>query len=229
MKTTLSDDQLAAQIRATLTAVADTAERAPSKRRATRRARRIVAGVVGASIVAGATLAAVSFGSGEEYVDRLPPDHVIASGEVGRDQYWLVESFHHGRCGNRIPGVELVVESRNLRGQEWSTTGDTYGDLDPEACHVDTTGWLSDPARWRAGGQLVDGTMLVTVSAHPDVTAIRVTMDGRTTVHPAYPQDGARYAIFEVPPDVHAYTLSVMIGDDVVPRSTLTREVRRRP
>lgn len=227
MNATLSDDELAAQIRATLTAVADSAERAPSKRRPRRRARRILVASTATAIVAGTAAAAVSFGTGSEYVDRLPPDHVIATGDVGRDQYWLVESFHHDRCGDRIPGVELVVESRNARGQEWNTTGDTYGELDPDACHVDTTGWLADPARWRAGGQLVDGTMLEVVSAHPDVTAIRVTMDGRTRTYPAYAQDGARYAIFEVPPGIDAYTLSVVIGDEVVPGSTQTREIRR--
>jgi hypothetical protein len=53
-----------------------------------------------------------------------------------------------------MPGVELVVEERNIIGQEWSTTGYSYGEpievasngREVRVCGYDTTQALADPA-----------------------------------------------------------------------------------
>jgi hypothetical protein len=220
MKTMLSDPDLDLRIRQTLAAVAATVEQAP--RRVARRThvRRRIGVVVAVMLVAGAATAAVRFAVGDEYVDRIPPAHAIVSGEVDGDRYWLVESFHEGCRGHDMPGVELVVESRNKPGQEWDTTATGYGDLLDDGCTVDTSAWLPHPDRWAAGGQLVAGTMVVTVSAHPDVTGVRLVLDGETHDYRTHLVDGARYAVFELPPGAASYTVSMLEGDRVVPCST---------
>ena len=56
-------------------------------------------------------------------------------------------------------------------------------------------------------------------AVHPDVTAVRITADDYTEDLPVYPVDGAGYALFEIPKDMHEYTAELLIDGRVVPGS----------
>lgn len=230
MNPPLTDAQLDTRIRHTLAAVADTVDRPatqpavqPGRNPRPRRRRRLALGLGALAIAVPATAAAVYFGIGPEYVDQIPPDHVLAGGTVGEDHYWMTGSVRDDECGQRDPGVELVVESLNRRGQEWNTVGETYGDARDDFCGYDTSAWLADPARWESSGLLVHGTSLVMVAAHPDVTDVHLELGDRVETVSTHRHGGAGYAVFEVPPGVATYTVSLLEGDRIVPGSTRTQ------
>jgi hypothetical protein len=63
-------------------------------------------------------------------------------------------------------------------------------------------------------------------AVHPEVTAVRITVDGETENLEVHPVDGAGYALYEIPKGLGTYTAELVIGDEVVPGS---REVQRVP
>lgn len=228
----LSDAELDAHLRRTLHAIAAgveagaSADEAPAlvrRPRSRRRRRLAVAGVAvaGTGLVAAGALVR----SGPEYVDRLPPDHVVVAGSVEGARYWMVESFHENGCGQPMPGVELVAEDSNLVGREWNTVGATYGELRADGCTVETSQALADPAVSFSGGSFVGDTFIVLYAVHPDVTAVRLTVEGRSREVAAHRVDGAGYALLEIPPGTASYTVELMSGDRVVPGSPEQRPV----
>lgn len=221
----LSEPELDERLRRTLREVAATIEVAPSPVRQKRTGlRRSLVGLAALAVVAPLTAAAI-FGSGPEYVDKLPPDNVIVAGSVDGHRYWMVESFHTDMCNDRMPGVEVVVEDQNTPGQEWDTHGLSYGEPRAGGCGYDVAGSLSDPSLSYSDGSFVDQTYLEVYAVHPDVTAVRVTVNGSTQVVDVHPVSGAGYGAFEVPPGSTEYTVSLLINGDVVSGSTQIRTV----
>jgi len=232
-----TDAELDHHVRRTLQAVAATIAEAPSTARSAalrRRGRRILLGL-GAIAVAAPLAAGGLIGFGPEYVDELPPGNVITTGILDGERYWMVESFHQDSCGQPMPGVELVVEKQNIIGQEWSTTGYSYGEpiararngREMRTCGYDTSQALANPAISFSSGAQVGDAMIWVYAVHPDVTALRVTIDGATEEVPVYPVDAAGYALIELPEATESYTVDLLINDDVVPGSRETRDLHR--
>lgn len=74
-------------------------------------------------------------------------------------------------------------------------------------------------------GTFLHGTFLRMYAVHPDVTALRLTIDGSAQIIDVHPVDGAGYAVFEVPPGNAQYTVDLLDDGQVVPGSTETRAV----
>lgn len=222
----MNDISLEDRIRETLRAVAETVTENGSPRRSGARRRRAWL-VVGVAVAAPALLAAAAYvRSGPEYVDTIPPSTIIAEGEVGGDRYLLVES-RRTECDRPVTGVELVEEDENLLGSEWNTVGSRYGEyVGTDPCSFSTDRVLVDPALYDDGGTAVGDSFVWLWAVHPDVTAVRITVDGSSVDLETYAVDGAGYALYEVPKGIKTYTAELVIGDEVVPG---TREVQRVP
>jgi len=150
---------------------------------------------------------------------------------------------HHGRLEQPaevsaalvrvVPVVDDGIPSRsfgqdrNLLGQEWNTIGTTYG----EPRHVKGGGWcgydvsdaLSDPALSYSGGVLVGDALLWSGAVHPDITAVRATIDGSAQDVGVHPRNGAGYYVIEVPEGSESFTVELLVDGDVVPGSEETR------
>ncbi len=228
----LTDPELDVHLRRTLQAVAATVEAEPTvapKRR--RPGRRIMVGL-GAVVIAVPVAAGVFYGVGSEYVDEIPPDNVIVAGSIDGNRYWMVESFHKDECDEPVPGVELVAEESNILGQEWNTMGVSYGEPRPFGsggqlgrCGYDVSDALADPAQSYSGGSFVGDAFMWLMAVHPDITAVRLTIDGSTQNVAVHPLDGAGYAVLEVPADSTQFTVELLIDDEAVPGSKESREV----
>ncbi|CAA9341059.1 MAG: hypothetical protein AVDCRST_MAG34-942 [uncultured Nocardioidaceae bacterium] len=234
------DAALEDRIRATLHAVASTVRetsetsgtaahgtgRTSARPTAHARRGRRLALVGGAVAVTTALAAAAVVNVGPEYVDELPPDHVIVSGEADGGRYWLVEMTRRVGCAEPPLGVELVIEEGNIIGQEWNSFGLGYGDVTGGGCDHDSSAALRDPARAYSGGAFSGDTFLVMYAVHPRVTALTVTFDDRDTATlPVHRVDGAGYTVFEVPSSADSYTVRLLSGDAPVPGSEQSREV----
>ena len=233
----ITDSDLDLHLRRTLQAVAATVQEVPDVAASTRRhrrGRRMLLGLGSIAIAVPLTTGAIAL-FGPEHVDQLPPGDVIVAGDIDGERYWMVESFHRDVCGQLMAGVEVVVEERNLIGDEWSTTGYSYGEPLPPSndggevgrCGYDPTEALSNPALSFSGGTKVGDAFLWVYAVHPDVTAVRVIMDGVTQDEPVHPVDGAGYALIELPEGTSSYTVELLMGSDVVPGSKETQEVPR--
>jgi hypothetical protein len=221
---TLPDPDLEERLRTTLHAVASTVEDMPGATTPGNRGRRLAL-AVGAVGITTAVAAAAVIRMGPEYVDVLPPDNVVVAGEADGGRYWLVEMTRTVGCPEPPTGVELIKENSNLVGQEWNTSGLGYGEPVDQGCRYDASAALRDPATAYSGGSFSGDTFLVTYAVHPDVTAVRLTIDGNTTTVPVHDVDGAGYSIFEVPAGTDSYTVELLIGDTPVPGSRQTRAV----
>ncbi|MEJ7689795.1 MAG: hypothetical protein WKF76_04835 [Nocardioidaceae bacterium] len=227
-------DSMEDQIRHTLHTVAQTVTEASQPQaapgavqdRARGGRRRRWSLIVGAGAVAvPLTLAAAAFvRSGPEYVDTIPANTIIVEGEIDGDRYLLVET-RRTECGEPVPGVELVEEDENLLGSEWNTIGEQYGERSGDACSLDTSRYLANPALYNDGGTTVGNSFVWLWAVHPDVTAVRITADGSSKDLPIYAIDGAGYALYEVPEGLTTYTAELLIGDYVVPGSTELQRV----
>jgi hypothetical protein len=235
----LTDEQLDQHLRRCLHAVATSIEDAPAAAtagRSRRRGRRILFGI-GAIAIAVPVAAGAIVRFGPEYVDQIPPDNVIVTDSLDGERYWMVEAFHPDQCGRTL-GVELVVEDRNIIGREWSTTGYTYGEPAPlikdgrdvGSCGTDTTDALANPALTYSSGTNVGDGMVWVYAVHPDVTALRLTLDhSRAQQVPVHPVHGAGYAVIELPEGTKTYTIELLANGEVVPGSTETKDVPDRP
>ncbi len=212
------EPELEARLRRTLSQVAATIDDpgtplvvAPSRevraladqRRARRWRRRATA--IGLALVA-APVAAFAYGQlGPEFVDQLPPRHVLLEGTAGAHRYWLVPAFHTDACGPR-PGVELVSEPENRIGEYWNTLGVLYGEITPpwdypsvsatgspligrsvprvdpthDCMRPDERAWLDDPSLASLGTTRLDphGDWVLLAAVHPDVRMLRITTPG---------------------------------------------------
>lgn len=221
---TTTDRDLESRLRRDLAVVAGTVTEASStaasaaQSGARRRWGRIALGT--AAVAVPVALAAAAFvRQGPEYVDRIPPETIIVQGSVDGSRYLLVESRRTDRCGQPVPGVELVEEDENLLGSEWNTIGEQYGAPAGDGCAPRTTRYLADPALHNDGGTQVGDSFVWLWAVHPDVTAVRVTLpDGSAEDLRVHRVDGAGYALYEVP-EVGSWTAELVIGDEVVPGS----------
>jgi hypothetical protein len=204
-----------------LRAVSSAARRPPRRRRRSR------------LVAIGVALVALPL-AGFAYL-QLGPEHVteqkllrlqegaLAAGGTKPNRYWLVASFHTDACDRPMPGVELVVESANQVGTEWSTAGVAYGEASPSTTNgraADTTSgclrydereWLKEPSRFALGitrlGQPSapdEGGWALLAAVHPTVHALHITTPGspaRTiaTVPRADRPNGPRYAVMVLP------------------------------
>jgi hypothetical protein len=164
--------------------------------------------------LAAVPLAAFGYAYSQVTVDQIPPKNAFIAGAEAGERYWLVPSFHQDACDRKFDGVELVEDSLNKVGHEWSTVGIAYGDVKQvggqgSGCReVDETAWLRDPTRTgmsytHLGGGL-SGSWIVVLAVHPSVTSVRINSSDRaprivlTTPTPTQ-QDGPRYAVFTTP------------------------------
>lgn len=231
----LSSDDVGRRLRHTLQAVAGTVTEddfadptMPTVTKRPHRGRRIALGVGAVAIPL--VLAAFAFvREGPEYVDTIPPSAIVMSGSVDGRRYLLMESDRDDECGQRVTGVELVEEDKNLLGSEWNTTGHEYGEPRDTACGYvnDTSRYLKNPALFNDSGQMVGDSFVWVYDVHPDVTAVRITAGNYTKDLKAYEVDGAGYAVFEVPKNLDKYTSELLIDDQVVPGSMEIQKLRR--
>ncbi|KAB2349655.1 hypothetical protein [Actinomadura rudentiformis] len=177
---------------------------APSTGRPRSRRRRAI--VAGGLALATVPLLGFSYLHVEsEYVDRLPTENALVHGKAGRDEYWLVPSFHKDTCQRPESGVELVSKRRNILGAEWDTAGvgqrrsgcpagevtfDRAGEADLLATRL---GNRNDPERaWAVIGAF-----------HPDVRTVRVITSGKprsaSTLPRADNPNGPRYIALTLP------------------------------
>jgi hypothetical protein len=185
-------------------------------------------------VAIGVLLAAVPL-AGFAYL-QLGPEHVtkhklaqlqqgaLAAGGSEPNRYWLVASFHTDSCGRPMPGVELVAESANQVGTEWSTGGIFYGEASfsttdgpgtgatSSGClRYDERAWLKAPSRFALGITRLaqsaapeDGDWALVAAVHPTVHGLRVTTPRRpartiSTVPRADRPNGPRYAVIVLP------------------------------
>jgi hypothetical protein len=207
-----------------LRAVSSAARRPPRRRRRSR------------LVAIGVALVALPL-AGFAYL-QLGPEHVteqkllrlqegaLAAGGTKPNRYWLVASFHTDACDRPMPGVELVVESANQVGTEWSTAGVGYGEASPSTTNgraADTTSgclrydereWLKEPSRFALGitrlGQPSapdEGGWALLAAVHPTVHALHITHittpgSPARTITPVPRADrpnGPRYAVMVLP------------------------------
>ena len=227
MTSTLTTEEVEQRVRHTLRAVAATVSQtepspagASTEPRRVRRRWRIGLGL-GAVAIPLVIAASAFVRQGPEFVDTIPESDIIATGSVDGSRYLLIENTRTDRCGAPVTGVELVEESENLVGSEWNTSGMQYGEesADPASCEVATDRYLADPALYNDGGTRVGDSFVWLWAVHPDVTTVRITADGYTEDLPVYSVDGAGYALFEIPADLHEYTAELLIDREVVPGS----------
>lgn len=223
--THLVDPEFDQQLRRTLHEVAAKVEDAPAVAPEKRRSRRRAMVGLGAAAVSVPLAAGAIMGIGSEYVDELPRGNVIVTGSIDGSRYWMVEAFHKDDCGKPLPGVELVIEDNNIIGQEWNTLGTSFGNLPLQGCSHDNSDWLTDPSRWDISGTFLDETFVQVIAVHPNITAVRVTIDGFPQTVAVHRVDGAGYGTFEVPSDSTEYTVELLIDGEVVPGSRNTRAV----
>jgi hypothetical protein len=173
-----------------------------------------------------ATAAFAVVRAGPEYVDQLPVENALVSGQATGTRYWLVPSFHKDVCGRPMPGVEVVVESLNQRGQEWNTGGFALGEPAYRAddCTATPDQVLPAPGDARVGVSMRLGEddsktadWAFTAAVHPTVTSLRLTVDGvprnlATVPRPDDP-DGPRYAIAAVGPKTSSYSVTLLRSD----------------
>lgn len=219
---TTTHDPLEERIRHTLRTVAETADLTPgpAPERVRRRRRwpfAVAAIAIGAPV---AVAAAAVVREGPEYVDAIPPGTILVDDDIDGDRYLVVESRRTNRCDEPTQGVELLRTSQNLIGSEWNTIGVEYGPSRDDGCGTDPAAWRDDPARFTDGGLEVGDSFVWHVAVHPDVTAVRFSVDGELAaeVRPLA-VDGAGYAVWEVPDDLgpHAWTTDLVIDGRVVP------------
>lgn len=224
MTNTLNTEDIEQRVRHTLRTVAATvteSEPSPAARstapRRSRRRWRIGLGI-GAIAIPLAITASAFIHQGPEYVDTIPASDIIATGSVDGSRYLLIETSRKDDCGQPVTGVELVEESENLIGSEWNTIGSEYGEYseDGRICGVATDRYLDDPSLYNDGGTTVGDSFVWLWAVHPDVTAVRIAADDYTKELPVYRVDGAGYALFEIPKDIHEYTAELLIDGQVV-------------
>ena len=199
-----------------------------SARRPRRRRWRLTLTVIGVALTA-LLLAGFAYLFGPEYVTeqklvQLREDALVKGG-AEPNRYWLVPSFHTDACGRSMPGVELLAESDNRVGAEWSTAGIAYGEPvfptasasggngvpSPGCVRIDERGWLNDPSRFalttgRLGRHAAseEGDWALLVAVHPAVDTLRVATPGSSahrvsTVPRADRPQGPRYAVIILP------------------------------
>lgn len=139
---------------------------------------------------------------------------------------------HTDDCDNQEPGVEIVIEDSNILGQEWNTMGHSYGEpkylSEGGWCGYDVSDALANPAVSYASGVFVGDAFLWSGAVHPDITAVRVTIDGSTHDVEVHPRNGAGYYVVEVPEDTDEYAVELLIDGDVVPGSKESRTLPER-
>ena len=233
------EDRLRHTLRTVAATVTDeslavTAPTAASAARKRRRAWHIGIGV-GAVAVPLAFAAAAVVNEGPEYVDAIPPEQIVASGEVDGSRYLLIESDRTGECGEPYEGVELVEEDENLFGSEWNTTGYQYGEQVTKRCDGrlesvnDTTRYLKNPTLFNHSGARVGDSLIWIYAVHPDVDTVRITSGDYTKDLDVYAVDGAGYASWEIPTDLERFTSELIIDGQVVPGSRLERSIPELP
>jgi hypothetical protein len=191
----------------------------PARTRTSSRRRRLAIGI-GALAVPLALAAGAFVREGPEYVDTIAPERIVVTGSVDGSRYLLVESDRTDACGDPVSGVELVEESENLIGSEWSTTGYEYGEYVDTGCGgavVDPTRYLEDPALFNDSGAEVGDSLVWVYAVHPDVDTVRITSGDFTEDLTVHEVDGAGYAPFEIPRDMDAYTSELLVDGRVVP------------
>jgi hypothetical protein len=226
MTNPLGTEEVEERVRRTLTTVAATLTEGSvgstaATRRPLRSGRRWRIGLgIGVVAVPLAFAAAAFVHRGPEYVDTIPPEDIIVTGSVDGSRYLLIETRRTDECGDPVTGVELVEERENLIGSEWSTIGTAYGE--PNACgNVTVTDrYLADPALYEDSGTTVGDSFVWLWAVHPEVTAVRITADDYTEELRVHQVDGAGYALFEIPQDMHEYTAELLVDGRVVPRAT---------
>lgn len=236
MNDTPTSDATELRVRSTLHTVAETVTEdafahagRPAEARKPRWKKRIALGVgVLTLIPAGMATATIVNVPGDEYVEPIPHERVVASGSVDGSRYLLIESNRTDECGNPVTGVELFDVSKNPAGSEWNTTGYEYGEYVDKPCGYvnDASRYLTDPALFNASGAQVGDSMVWVYAVHPDVDTVRITSgDDFTKELQVHPVDGAGYAPFEIPDGMTEYTSELLIDGQVVPGSEQERTV----
>jgi hypothetical protein len=184
----------------------------------------------------------------EQTLGRLQKDALV-SGGAEPNRYWVVPAFHTDACGQPMPGVELVDESANRVGAEWSTGGVAYGQPAPPTTNGRVAGntpgclrydervWLDAPSRFALTATRLgqhadpeDGSWGLLAAVHPAVHALRVTTPGSpgqsvATVPLAERPNGPRYAVIILPAQA-TRTQIVLLDEQGAPVPGGTRDVK---
>lgn len=233
-----------AHLRRTLQVVATSVRvpAAPAERSAEGRGRshrrrrgRTVVAAVAVAVSVGGLAAWNSRGPGE--IERIPTEAALMSATTDGYDWWLIPAAaigHTSRCGDPMPGVEVVSADSNKPGLEWNTMGIAYGEpvgrniecTDPTP-ELDEARWLSDPAQFANGAtRLGDGSdetspWVATFAVHPTVRTINLVADGvsqqpvPTFADPTQP-DGPRYAAIPLAPETCSITVELIVETEAV-------------
>jgi hypothetical protein len=235
------DDRLAAHLRRTLRAVAETvtddveefASAAPARNTVTRHRRwpaLALAAVLGATTVG--LVAWNRLGDPGEIV-RIPIEAALMSGTAaGGGEWWLIPSavVHPSNfsspCDHVLAAVDFVSAATNKPGQEWNTGGVLYGEAlatSGSFCHSEAS-WLANPARFTMGSTRLgpdndpDSAWGYFGAFHPTVTQLEVIADHQrpfvvNTVPLSERRDGPRFAAFTLAPDTRNVTVKLRTAD----------------
>ena len=215
MKTDLELDQ---QLRRTLAAVAATVTDEPTREPATttksRRRRLLIAGGVGIAAIPLAAAAVINFGP--EYVDEIPPPNPIISGSIDGERYWVVDGSERPRCEGSPSGIELIVETHNIVGQEWNTSGAVFGAPDRNGCVPTNPTAPPEVSYYADGGIVVGDGMLWMGALHPDVDEVRTDFGQGPKEVDTFEHDGASYYVLEVPASTTTFTVEYLVDGQVL-------------
>jgi len=231
------DPRLAAHLRRTLHAVADTIDddvhdqvgvipEGPSATRPRTRRRAL-------ALVAVLALGAVSLVGWKVFnpdaIVRIPTEEALMGGAAEEGgAWWLLPTEamtgQSSSCNPPESSVVFVSAASNRSGDEMNAGGVVYGEPSAASpCH-DVSSWLANPARFDIGrtrlGPSNDGGDESTAwgyfaTVHPSVTKVRVTADD----HPAFEvltaplrgrPDGPRFAGFTTSPDTRLVTVQLI-------------------
>jgi hypothetical protein len=234
------DDRLAAHLRRTLRAVAETVtddpqEFAPALARDPSSGRRRWPALALAAVLGATTVGLVAWnrlGDPGEIV-RIPTEAALMSGTAeGGGEWWLIPSavVHPSNfsspCDHIPAAVDFVSADTNKRGQEWNTGGVVYGEAlaTQRPFCISEASWLANPARFEMGSTRLGpdndpGSAWGYYAVfHPTVTQVEVIADKQrpfvvNTVPLAERRDGPRFAAFTLAPDTRNVTVKLRTAD----------------
>ena len=159
------------------------------------------------------------------------PETAVFSGTIEGHRWWVQPFTQPDACGGTAPlwGTSTISDASNWPGKEISYGAVLYGEpvsTDRGVCAGDTAAWLEDPTKITSalsflsnGGEPGVATAWSVLVA-PDVTAVRVSIDGNVqpeltvaTKDLAPGGEVPRVAAFALPAGVNTVRLEAVTAD----------------